>query len=316
MKTEIVATNKQDILKIIDGHDYIMVDVNILDLYPAVREILKHKNCYVLSEPEESKNIKEFSKCCEFFLERNIRRCSKLLALGGGATSDLAGYVASSLLRGVAWNVIPTTLLSMIDAAIGGKTAINSKFGKNLIGAFHRPLKVYINEDFLETLAKDDLNSGMGELVKYTILDRDIYAAVNSDHDLKDIILKCAEYKNELVELDFKEDDKRKLLNLGHTLGHAIEYKYQINHGQSVLFGLHLIHKVFSKNAVVNLIEQAAEKLNLSLDYSFVNRSELMNFIIKDKKIIENNIDVILANAIGDVEIETISLKTLEAKLK
>ena len=180
-----------------------------------------------LPRGEKAKSFEVFERTCEELLEQGIHRNFHIIACGGGATSDISGFIAASLLRGLSWSVLPTTLLSMVDASIGGKTGINSRFGKNLIGAFHMPDHVWLNPLFLETLPQVESLNGYGEVLKYSFLDKEIQEVLlNSKSKIGEIIQLCANYKNKLVAEDFKEKGPRKYLNLGHTFGHAFEKMY------------------------------------------------------------------------------------------
>ena len=160
---------------ILNNYEFFIIDEKVSTLYKEFLGPLDQSKCYFVSAPEQSKNMHEFEKICIFFLNQKIRRTDSLCIIGGGATSDLGGFVASSLLRGINWSVIPTTLLSMIDASIGGKVGINTTQGKNLIGSFHLPQKNYFIPEFLNTLEPDEYTSGLGELIKYNRLSYDNY---------------------------------------------------------------------------------------------------------------------------------------------
>ena len=312
MNTQILKLERDELLSQIQRARFIIVDIKILDLYKDISEICEGKTTFVVSNPEASKDIETFNTACEFFLSHGLTRSDTILAIGGGALSDLAGFVASSVLRGVSWEIIPTTLLSMIDASIGGKTAINTKHGKNLIGSFHLPQTIYLNSMFLKTLEKNEYHSGLGELIKYMLLDKSIYELLDSDLDL--IIEKCANYKSKIVEEDFKESGKRKLLNLGHTLGHAIEKKYSLPHGVSVLLGMIEIHRLYSKDKIVHVLKDIANKFNIDMTFS-VKRSELIEFVKFDKKISGDKISIIIADDIGEVNIIDENLDSFLGKL-
>ena len=199
-------------------------------------------------EGERTKLHSEYISCTDFFLEKGVHRHAHLIAVGGGATSDFAGFVAATLLRGISWSIIPTTILAMVDASLGGKVSINTKAGKNLLGAFHLPEKVWADLNFLKTLSPNEVRSGKGEILKYAYLDKGIYDAVmSSNGDLREIIPQCAEYKLKVTVSDFRERGQRKLLNLGHTFGHGLERIYNLPHGEAVMWGVVLICYLFHK---------------------------------------------------------------------
>ncbi len=271
---------------------------------------------------EKVKNFNDFQNCLEFFLDKGIHRKAHLVAIGGGATSDFAGFVAATILRGIEWSIIPTTLLSMVDASIGGKVAINSKVGKNLIGAFHMPKNVFICEAFLKTLPDTEMRSGMGEVLKYCFLDYGIYDLAIKKTELTEVIKACAEYKQKLTEEDFKETGVRKILNLGHSFGHALEFIYNLPHGEAISWGMVLIFKLFGNEKNINDI--SALKLALGMNEKsppWQNKEfpvdKIMTYLSKDKKISAlNSIDLILMKDIGNAVIENKSFEEIQNTLE
>ena len=318
LRQYINSLNTDSVLIVIDGNVYqryrTAIDIGQID---SSKKIIVWKT----PEGEATKNISEYENCLEFFLEKGVHRKSHLVAIGGGALSDFAGFVASTLLRGVKWSVVPTTLLSMVDASIGGKVAINSKSGKNLIGAFHLPEAVYFNPAFLDTLPLQEINSGKGEIFKYAILDKKLNELVVSKADQFEIIKACAEYKKQLTEKDFQESGLRKILNLGHTFGHALEYIYRIPHGEAVMWGILIIDEIFQGGNLKDDIKKIFSSLDWNLEHSpWLNKTfpvgQIMEYLYKDKKLISNaDIDMVLAKQIGNPEIVTMSMNDVENKL-
>jgi 3-dehydroquinate synthase len=205
----------------------------------------------VLPQGESTKSSTHLGQLYDFMLDQNISRDDFILACGGGVTTDLVGYAAATVLRGVQWGAVPTTLLGMVDAAIGGKTAINHKRGKNLIGAFWQPSFVLSDVTLLNTLPPRQMVSGLGEVIKYcgligpTMIDtvREYLEASNLYHEqlLVKVIERASAYKADIVSHDEREQDKRMLLNFGHTVGHAIESSLgytKLLHGETVLLGI------------------------------------------------------------------------------
>ena len=199
---------------------------------------------YVFPHGEESKSIENYEKILNFSAENSITRTDLFVALGGGVTGDLTGFVASSYLRGVDFVQIPTTVLSMVDSSVGGKTAINLNAGKNLCGAFYQPIAVYADCETLKTLPDETFNEGCAEIIKYgMILDSEFltYLSKNSIRDnIEYAVKRCVEIKRDVVEHDEFEKGERKLLNFGHTIGHAIEKcsNLTISHGNAVAIGM------------------------------------------------------------------------------
>jgi len=302
----------------------IIVDANVYNLYRKSFNFLSIKDKKVhlwkCLEGEQTKVYDELKHCLEFFLSKGVHRKAHLVAFGGGACSDFAGLVASMLLRGINWSVIPTTLLSMIDASIGGKVAINSEYGKNLVGAFHLPDSVYLYQGFLNTLDSENLNSGKGELLKYCFLDKEIGDAVIVDNDLNSVIEKCALFKQQIVEEDFKEGGRRKVLNLGHSIGHALERIFYLPHGIAVCWGMLVIFKMYEDNSSLIKLKEFGNKLGLPLDMPpWHNKSfpvgEIMSYIKKDKKAVSTGeLDIILMEE-NEAIIKRVSFDDFEARL-
>lgn len=274
-----------EILNKIKQFEFIVIDKKICDLYPEISLLLTSKIVFVLEYPEDNKNIHDYYGICEFFLSKNITRYDQILAIGGGATSDLAGFVAATILRGIEWSVISTTLLAMIDASIGGKTGINSKLGKNLIGSFHLPKNIWVCPDFLNTLPGKEIQSGLGELLKYAFLSKEIYNFIIGDrYNLNDCILKCAQFKDGIVREDFTESSNRKILNLGHTFGHAFEKSGNLAHGVAVYWGLKFIIDLYLPS-YSNTFIKIASILGIKLTFhEKISLDNFMDFLQMDKK--------------------------------
>jgi 3-dehydroquinate synthase len=191
-------------------------------------------------ESVKTRKMKEFVE--DELLKQGIGRGDIIVAVGGGSVTDLVGFVAATLHRGVDYVNVPTTFLGMVDASIGGKTGINTPFGKNTIGAFHLPKQIYIEEEFLTTLSKVDYLMGLAEVIKYgLIFDRNLFEELErGDFDTKKVIERSQQIKQEIVEKDPREIGLRQILNFGHTVAHGLELisHYQIPHGFAVATGL------------------------------------------------------------------------------
>ncbi|MCO4792562.1 MAG: 3-dehydroquinate synthase [Bacteriovoracaceae bacterium] len=293
----------------------IIIDLNLHNIYSRQLEIsnIQGKRIILWKSPpgENCKTFEEYERCLEFIIEKGVHRNSHVLAIGGGATSDFAGFVATTILRGVKWSVVPTTFLSMIDASIGGKVGINSKFGKNLIGGFHQPENIFVCKKFLETLPEDEMQSGLGEMIKYCYLDPAIGEAVKSGISSLELIEDCMKYKQNIVKEDLKESGKRKLLNFGHTLGHALEKIYDLKHGIAVLWGMALIIKLYGTKELSTDLEKYCSKLGLLVEeppwYNKTFRiDEIMEYLTKDKKTTNKSaIDLILCSKNSEIVIKS-----------
>lgn len=329
MKSNIVRCNFKEVGEKLEELDtdqlLLVVDSRVWTHYQKVLEENQPSNktiiLYKALEGEGTKNVEEFEKGLEFFLEKNVHRRAHLLAIGGGATSDYAGFIASCLNRGISWSVMPTTLLSMVDAAIGGKTGINSKHGKNLIGAFHMPTNVCINTTFLDTLPKVELDSGMGEITKYGFLSSKIHDLILKKIDLSEIIQACAEFKEEVVQRDFRESGERICLNLGHTFGHALERIYDLPHGVAVFWGASLIFKLSNQLENLELLRTFENCLGANFgEPPWLNKTfpvdKIMDYVSKDKKVLTSKeIETVQIEKIGSFKTKVFTLGDLERML-
>lgn len=237
-------------------HSVVVVDGNVLDYHGEwLRSVFTrvfHRFDLIRIEPgEESKSTQQWLDLMDHILEIGIHRNTPLIAAGGGVTGDLSGFVAATVLRGIPLIQVPTTLLAMVDSAIGGKTGINHKTGKNLIGSFYQPRAVISDLRFLNTLPAEEWKCGWGEVLKYALLQggalTDEVLKIKDVEELKKhpnlswILEQCAAYKIKIVEKDEKESGVRMFLNLGHTFAHAIENILgygRISHGEAVYWGL------------------------------------------------------------------------------
>jgi 3-dehydroquinate synthase len=236
-----------------DSTSFIITDSNVEKLYGrSLLGMIDQPASHMLVVPagEKSKNRKSKAWLEDKLISLNATRNSMIIALGGGVIGDLAGFVASTLLRGVPYIQLPTTLLAQVDSSIGGKVAIDHPLGKNLIGAFHQPEKVYIDPLTLKTLPDAEFINGMAEVIKYgAILDKSLFAYLEENNNrikarvpgaLQYIIKRCCTLKRSIVERDEKETGPRRILNFGHTIGHALESlsHYRLSHGQAVAIGM------------------------------------------------------------------------------
>jgi len=331
MKTNIQLIERSELKKIIAGinSDLILVvmDNKVWQLFGKnIEDILpKNKSVYLYKclEGEGTKCFEEFKRGLEFFLEKGIHRRAHLLAIGGGATSDYAGYLASSILRGIKWSIIPTTLLSMVDASIGGKTGLNTKQGKNLVGSFYMPENVWIDQSFLTTLPEEEIKSGMGEIIKYSFLNTTVENLIKENASLKAIVKACADTKEEIVQQDFEEHGIRMCLNLGHSFGHALERIYSISHGEAVFWGMGLIFKLFQDDSkYINALREYSKQLNAKFENPpWLNKTfpidKIMEYLEKDKKKTSmSTIKIIKLKDFGLFESEEISFTTIRKKLE
>lgn len=330
MKTNIKHIELESIVDEINNLDtdtiLLVVDHLVWSHYSKELILDKIENKKVIfwksADGEKVKNINDFQNAVEFFLEKGIHRNAHLVAIGGGAVSDFAGFIAATILRGISWSIVPTTLLAMVDASIGGKVAINSKSGKNLIGAYHMPTNVWICPKFINTLPETEKNSGMGEVLKYCFLDYTIYDLAIKKAPIEQIIDACAEFKQKLTTEDFKETGIRRILNLGHSFGHALEFIYNLPHGEAVMWGMALVFKAFGTEKNINDIIALKNALNIpGKNPPWFNKEfpieKIMTYLSKDKKISAlSSIDLVLVQDIGNVQVERKTFEEIQAVLE
>ena len=324
MNSEIITT---DLPKLREKVENISTDLFLIITEPTVWKLygekIKLKKSYLFEAPsgEEAKTMKTYHQATEFFIERGIYRQAHILALGGGALSDLAGFVAATLLRGLSWSVIPTTLLSMVDSSLGGKVGLNSHEAKNQIGAFHAPSHIFLCHEFLNSLPSHQKKSGQGEIIKSCFLSQEIFHLVQKEKPLQEIIWACAQFKRSLTQKDFREQGSRQMLNLGHSFGHALEMIYSLPHGIAVYWGMALIFKIFQREAFLPLLKELGEKLGLSpapppwQGQTFPSH-KILECMRKDKKKSSpDTLELILVKEIGHPVKKTISFHDLETLL-
>ncbi len=315
------------------GHKLVIVtDDQVASRYleparSACARLGKQVHVVTVPEGEASKSFPVFQSLCEEILSFQPDRHTTLVALGGGVIGDLTGFAASVTLRGLPFIQIPTTLLAQVDSSVGGKTAINCKAGKNLIGSFYPPMAVVMDITTLETLPKREMLAGYGEVLKYGLLgDTAFYERMlaegermlSGDHQVrKEVIAKCCAMKATIVEEDEKEQGRRALLNLGHTFGHAIEkaagYDGSVLHGEAVALGC-----LMAMTLSAPLIEERdVERLrthyrrvglpcrlkDLSEEVTW-DAGELTDYCYQDKKADSGALTFVTLRAIGDAIVD------------
>tara|TARA_B100000787_G_scaffold65205_1_gene47848 strand:- start:306 stop:1412 length:1107 start_codon:yes stop_codon:yes gene_type:complete len=290
---------------------------NVLKSLPKNKIILHYFNA-----SEKNKNKKSTNKILSILLNKNFNRNDCVISVGGGITGDVSGFAASIFKRGLKFVNIPTTLLSQVDSSIGGKTGINNKYGKNLIGSFYQPSLVISDINFLKSLPKREIICGYGEILKHAIIaDRKFFTFLNINGSkilslksplIEKAIFKSCSIKKRVVETDEKEMGIRKILNFGHTFAHAYEatlrYSKKLNHGEAVILGIKTAAKFSLLNKILNikdfeLIENHLNKLdlprNITKFFSKKNLNKILSFMKKDKKNITNKLNLVLIKKIG-----------------
>ena len=303
----------------------IIIDNNVPRNYVLkIKKLFKNKNHYLyfLNASEKNKNQKTISYILEFLLNNNFSRQDCLITMGGGITGDIGGFAASLFKRGLKFINIPTTLLSQVDSSIGGKTGVNTKYGKNLIGSFYQPKMVISDVSFLKSLPKRELICGYGEILKHALISNIKFFKFLDKNNLKIMKLKSpfiekaifesCKIKKYVVEKDEKEKDLRKILNFGHTFAHAYEatlgFSKKLNHGEAVLLGMYSALRFSVKcnfigkkesDFIINHFRKSNLPFNLKNYFKSKQSNKILKFMLKDKKNSDDRINLILLKKIG-----------------
>lgn len=274
---------------------------------------------HLIGDGERAKSLRTAERAWAFMIANRLERSDGVVALGGGVVGDLAGFVAATYQRGVPYVQIPTTLLAQIDSSVGGKTAVNHALGKNLIGAFHQPRSVIIDPSVLQTLPVRELRAGLYEAVKYGVIrdaglaekiDRNLSAIFSLDLDLlAGLIARCCEIKAEVVAKDEREAGLRRILNFGHTVGHALEavtgYR-RLKHGEAVGYGMKCASAVAEKAGIIPPVAAAVIRRSIDAVGSLprigdLQARQIIEAMAHDKKVSHGKLPLILPTRIGDV---------------
>jgi len=324
-----IIDNYSNINQIIAKNSYssvfLLLDTNTdnhcLDLFIKKSGITDFKKV-VVEDGEESKSIDTCEYVWEYLNSNNGDRQSLLINVGGGVITDLGGFIASTYLRGIDFINVPTTVLCMVDAAFGGKTGINFKSIKNQIGVINKPKGVLIDIDYLKTLNKEEYINGFAEIYKHSLitdneeLQFENLVKFDFKKDIRDIIHSYSSIKKKVVELDIYESNYRKILNLGHTIGHAVE-SYSIiskdmndlKHGEAIAVGLitelYISHKIhqFDYNELLSIKEELLRHFNRNI-YTASDQKEILKIMRYDKKNYDNKVKYVLLKGIGNPVID------------
>lgn len=274
---------------------FLVIDENVYNLYQNdIAKYFPESEKVVIKSGESYKTIETVCYIAKELLEKNITRGDYIIGLGGGVTLDITGFVASILYRGIKHLMIPTTLLADVDATIGGKCGVDFYDRKNILGSFYEPKGIYISPYFLKTLPRVELNSGLGEVIKYAFLDNN-FKLLDYD-DLISIIKECILIKKKYVEADFKDTGLRMCLNFGHTFGHAIELKHNLHHGLAVLEGIYMILSL-EEDLGLNVTKEKEYFKNLLLKFNLsltkYDYKLYLDDIFNDKKNFNGNLKLV-----------------------
>lgn len=304
----------------------IVSDSNVAPLYEEeLRSSLQSLDAeiysFVFEAGEKHKNLNTVQQLYEALIQNGLDRKSVLIALGGGVVGDLTGFAAATYLRGIEFIQIPTTLLAQVDSSVGGKTGVDFMLYKNMIGAFHQPGLVYMNFNTLRTLPSEQFTCGMGEVLKTGLIcDREFYDFVCASRDeitefhlevISRMVRRCCEIKAGVVERDPKEQGERALLNLGHTIGHAVEklMNFDLLHGQCVGIGMISAAYISLRRGLLKTqeyenIRESCKSFGLPLSISGLKEQDILAATKKDKKMENGSVKFILMDGIGKTHID------------
>lgn len=302
----------------------IVTDKNVAKYYLArvkkqFRKIGADVYAIIVTPGENSKSLAETEEIYYKLLDIGVTRSDCIVALGGGVVGDLAGFVASTYLRGIDFVQIPTSLLAMVDSSVGGKVGVDLGYTKNIIGAFYQPKLVLTDPQCLNTLNDKYLTDGMAEVIKYgCISSSKLFLRLMSFQyqedlleDMEEIIAKCVTIKRNVVEADEKESGIRRILNFGHTIGHVIESYFKFSrytHGEAVAIGMYQITKMSTKEGITSSkaldnLQYILETYGLPWELPEMNTQQVLEILSKDKKFEGDSLNICIMPKIGKAEI-------------
>ena len=303
-----------------DGSVVVVTDDRVGELYGrrvvnALRKAGFHCSLYVFPAGERSKTVDTLREVWRHFVDIGIERGSTVVALGGGVTGDLAGFAAASFHRGIQWINIPTSLLAMVDASLGGKTGVNLPQGKNLLGAFHPPRQVWVDPEVLHTLPEKELHSGLAEVIKHGVIDdADLFTLSSKgrngvDRQWSELISRAVGVKARVVREDPYEQGLRQILNFGHTVGHGVEHvsRYRLRHGEAVAIGMvaetYLAERLgLAPRGLSRGLADVLSEWNLPLIIpTHLPEEDIVKTVKRDKKIVRGQLRFSLPFGLGDV---------------
>lgn len=314
----------------ISGKVCIISDSNVAPIYMGrVRASLEKNGLevaeYIFPAGEESKNARTYIDILNFLAENRLSRNDTLFALGGGVTGDLTGFCAATYMRGIKFVQIPTSLLAAVDSSVGGKTGIDLQSGKNLAGAFYQPEIVVFDPDVLKTLPEEYFSDGMAEVIKYAMIRNsgiDELILEDAAKNLEEIIARCVAIKRDVVNEDEFEGGIRRILNFGHTAGHAIEAQssYTLSHGRCVAIGMYIVTNAWEKRGLCkkgtcDILINMLDKFGLQTNCNY-SPETLLEKAKSDKKADSNGVNLVVPKSLGECECVKISMDEFLSVLK
>ena len=296
-------------------------DIIIFDNILYTPELDKYRCIQLYNVTEQTKDFNNISTIINSIIGK-FNKKNKLIAIGGGITQDVVGFISSILFRGVEWIFYPTTLLAQGDSCIGGKTSINFNTYKNQLGNFYPPYKVIVCNEFLDTLTKIDIKSGLGEMLHFFLVSSkaDYEFFIKNQHDFKKLTTRCLDIKRSYIEIDEFDKNERLILNYGHTFGHAIEAvtNNEIAHGIAVSVGMDVANFISYKKGYITyeLFKRIQKTLSsIYYDVKLPNIEQLIIALKKDKKNISNKLNGVLTKGPGNMFLEEVEYSEIESYL-
>jgi 3-dehydroquinate synthase len=318
----------QIVPEILERDVFYIIDESVYLLHSSKFSLFK--NVILVPPGEKTKSLSFVIKIVDQLLTLNANRKSFLIGIGGGVICDLTGFVSSIYMRGIDFGFIPTTLLAMTDASIGGKNGVNLNTIKNIIGVINDPKFIFIDYSFLNTLPNKDWLNGFAEIIKHACISSNnlfdflennanifrSYDSCKNSLEFDQLVFDSISIKLDFVKSDKTELGRRKFLNFGHTFGHAIESKYSLTHGESISLGIVFANHIANKLNILSYKEMEKVKNILSsyllpVDISAFNKESLVDLIYNDKKSFKDKIDLIFINKIGSSLIHNIKIKDI-----
>ena len=319
---------KEELKKIIQPGDVLIVDSYILDVYKSIFIDVKN-NIIPIQSNEKEKSYLAIEKNINKLVRNGFRKNNKLIAIGGGITQDITSFIAFILYRGIPWIFFPTNLLSQCDSCIGSKLSVNLGTYKNLLGGFYPPKEIYIDTGFLKTLERKDILSGLGEMLHYFLVSgskdaqlfkEKVLGVKKSLAEIDSLIYRSLQIKKAIIEVDEFDQGPRNVFNYGHTFGHAIESvtNYEIPHGIAVSYGIDLANYISVKLGFLcveerNRMREICEEVFIEIPLPLIQKENYANALKKDKKNIGNKIGLILSRGAGSKFKHLIEYKEIES---
>jgi 3-dehydroquinate synthase len=325
--TKYIFNNNSQPARLGHANNIYITDSHVYELYP---DIFKDVHTIVFPTGEEHKTQHTVQYIIKELLGFEAHRKTTIIGVGGGIVTDVTGYAASIYMRGLPFDFIPTTLLGMVDAAIGGKNGVNYGLHKNFVGTINQPGSINFNTTFLKTLPDAEWRNGFAEIVKYACLfdtalfaelgNRDIAYYQKNEAALTTLVQTCVNWKTKIIAEDEHEHSSRKLLNFGHTAGHAIETLYHLPHGQAVAIGMvvacHIAEKELGIDKTIRQqLELLLHRYGLPTTYNF-DVEEVMKLLAMDKKRNDTGIEYVLLQNIGAACITLLPFSSIEKALE